>query len=785
MLAHRFVYFVYFVVTLDSTSALPSRDLVLIGAGHTNLHIVRQWRMRPIADVRLTLISPFSRATYSGMLPGTLAGLYTPDDMEIDLYRFAESCGARLIVDEVIGFDPTIRRVLFADRPPLRYDVASIGIGSVPGQREIWERNPHVLSIKPMATFATRLAMAIDAKRQAVATQIEIVIVGGGAGGVEVAFGLDVWTRAKIIAARVSLVDANADILQGYSAGTVQRAQREFERRGIAVHLGKRIKNYANGQLTFEEGTTLPADIVIWATSAAPPPVLENVRLPKTDDGFLAVRSTLQTTADYPIFVVGDTASFVDKSVPKAGVYAVREGPILWDNINRLFAGRELIEYQPQRGFLSLLSLGDERALLEYRGFSAEGRWAWRLKDYIDRKFMRMYQDYQPNMTARSRPKTRVAGVAYSQPQIQKASSPSFRGFEDSTPATHADHNVAPKMRCGGCGGKVGARVLAAALERLPIPRDARTLRGLDHPDDAAVIDKNSAPVEILSVDFFEAFLDDPYLVGRIAAINALSDVWAMGAEPLGAMAMAGIPEGSESQQTELLYQLLAGGLRELTTSGATLWGGHTIELHGLTIGYSVAGKLDGREPFTKGNLRAGDRLILTKPLGTAMLLAAHRQCLCRARWMDALIKTMLCSNAAAAKIARDFDVGAVTDVTGFGLAGHLAEMLRASGVSARLSLEKIPLLEGFAELNSTGVRSSLDTANRDAVPELRWASDQLATHPASDALFDPQTSGGLLIGIAADRAEALLAQLRKSCPEAAIIGEVVAAGSPMTLEIC
>src|SRR5579864_8239202 len=125
--------------------SLPSRDLVLIGAGHTNLHVVRMWKMRPIPDVRLTLVSAFSRATYSGMLPGTLAGLYQPDEMEIDLYRFAESCGARLVVAEVVGFDPEIRRVLFADRPPARYDVAAIGIGSVPGQNEVWRANPGVL----------------------------------------------------------------------------------------------------------------------------------------------------------------------------------------------------------------------------------------------------------------------------------------------------------------------------------------------------------------------------------------------------------------------------------------------------------------------------------------------------------------------------------------------------------------------------------------------------------------------------------------------------------------
>ncbi|HUG93393.1 MAG TPA: hypothetical protein VML55_21320, partial [Planctomycetaceae bacterium] len=131
---------------------LPQFDLVLVGAGHTNMHVVRMWRMQPLPDVRLTLVSPWSRATYSGMLPGTLAGLYTPDEMEIDLWRLSSSCGVRLIVADATGFDAGRRRVLFADRPPLRFDVASIGIGSIPAGGDIWRRHPQVLSIKPMAT---------------------------------------------------------------------------------------------------------------------------------------------------------------------------------------------------------------------------------------------------------------------------------------------------------------------------------------------------------------------------------------------------------------------------------------------------------------------------------------------------------------------------------------------------------------------------------------------------------------------------------------------------------
>lgn len=768
-------------MTPTHSASLAARDLVLVGAGHTNLHVVRMWRMQPIADVQLTLIDPYSRATYSGMLPGTLAGLYRPGDMEIDLWRFCESCGVRLIVAEAIGLEPQQNRVLLADRPPVRYDAASIGIGSVPGQRELWSGRRHVLAIKPMSTFRQRFQEVLDgllendrvaavsdlpasdvphgprSSRTRTGGKIRVAVVGAGAGGVEVAFGLDASLRRSGIDAEVTIVEAHTEILRGYSAGTVRRAQAECTRRGIALRLGRKVVAIDDqARIVLDDGSSLTVDVVIWATAASPPPVLATFALPKTNDGFLAVRPTLQTTADFPVFAVGDSASFEQAPVPKAGVFAVREGPVLWDNIQRLFAGRELRPYLPQRGFLSLLSTGDGRAIADYKGFSTHSAWAFRWKDHIDRKFMRMYQDYRPYQ-------------AMSRPESLKSARWLGRIGRSASDAQTA------AMRCTGCGSKVGANVLRAALERLERPADSQSPPGHEAPDDAALLDRHTSPVDALSVDFFPAFLDEPYLVGRIAALHALSDLWAMGSAPLGAMALVTLPAGSPAQQTELLYQLLAGGLAELTQSGTALWGGHTTEGPELTVGYTVAGKLDDRLPLKKGNLRPGDRLILTKPLGTATLLAAHRESRCEARWMDAMLASMLESNAAAARIAREFGVTALTDVTGFGLVGHLLEMLDASGVSACISPATIPLLAGFAELCAAGYRSSLAPANREAESRMRLPHVDLSALAGYHSLFDPQTSGGLLIGVEAEQASGLCRRLRaEGCPSAAVIGQVL-----------
>jgi selenide,water dikinase len=683
------------------------------------------------------------------MLPGTLAGLYQPHDMEIDLHRFCTSCDVRLIVADAVGFDPKKRRVHFNDRPEIRFDVASIGIGSVPNAAAVWRDHPDVLSIKPMATFLRRLVKRLEAADAAGSDeQLQVSIVGAGAAGLEVTFCLDAFLKTRETVAALTLIDSGETALPGYEEKTIRLAGAELQRRGIALVTGARVQKFNDGQLQLADGKSMPADLVIWATGASPPPVLEQFDLPKADDGFLAVHSTLQTTADAKVFVVGDTATLIDNPVPKAGVYAVRQGPVLWANIQRMFAGRDLTRYDPQRGFLSMLATGDGRAIGQYKGFSFHGGWVWKWKDRIDRKFMRMYQDYRP----------------------MSAEMGAQRSAKDASPTGSSP----PAMRCRGCGGKVGANVLAAALERLDVPPSPYVKQGLNPPDDAAVLDPKVATADVLSVDFFPAFIDDPYLVGRVAALNSLSDLWATGARPLGAMAMVTLPEGAANQQAELLYQLVAGGLHELNAVDAALLGGHTTEGEELIIGYSVVGDLGGAKPFSKAGLKPGDRLILTKSLGTGVLLAAHMQSACRAPWVDAMLVTMLRRNAEAATIARDFELTAVTDVTGFGLAGHLLEMLDASSVNAKLGLAELPLLDGFAELSASGIHSTLDPANRETADRIDLATSDVTSRPEYDALFDPQTSGGMLIGVSADATEAILSKLREAGYEqAAVIGIV------------
>ncbi len=305
-------------------------------------------------------------------------------------------------------------------------------------------------------------------------------------------------------------------------------------------------------------------------------------------------------------------------------------------------------------------------------------------------------------------------------------------------------------MRCLGCGGKVGGSVLKRALSNLQVESSPEILVGLGEPDDAAVLRLAGDNPITVTTDFFASPISDHYLAGRIAALNALSDVWAMRARPVAALAIAVLPFGSERAQEQVLTELLAGSLRELKAAGATLVGGHTIEGPRTSFGFTIVA--DQAAPATtKGGMEPGQLLVLTKPLGSGALLAAHMQAKCPAGAMKELERTMLVSNESAANVAAESGVIAMTDVTGFGLAGHLLEMLQASNMDAELSLASVPLIFGVEEILEQGLASSLAPANQHVATSIEVATS-LRNTARYQALFDPQTNGGLLYSIDASR---------------------------------
>jgi selenide, water dikinase len=740
---------------MKSSQTPVLKDVVLVGAGHSHVGVLRMFAMDPMPGVRLTLITRQVDTPYSGMLPGMIAGLYDHDAAHIDTGPLGRLAGARLYNSEAIGLDLAARRVICRDRPPVPYDLLSINIGSTPSAREVAGVADHAIPVKPIDGFIARF----EAARQRVLEaqgRARIGVIGGGAGGVELLLSLHRRLTRDVAAVgfdasglAFTLITSSDEILPTFPARMRRRFMTIMRERGIQIVTGGRASEVRADSVLVEGNGPIELDEVFWTTRASPAPWLAQTGLALDDEGFIKVTETLQSVSHPDVFAAGDIAAIQGHAPPKSGVYAVRAGPPLTANLRRLLQGKRPIAYKPQREALYLISTGEPYALGARNGFTFEGAWVWKLKDFIDRRFMRKFNELPEMQVAEADPLPAIADQA----AIKEIS--------------------ALAMRCGGCGAKVGATALTRALGAIePADRDD-VIVGLDAADDSAVVDNGGPRLSVHTVDYFRAIVDNPYLFGKIAANHALGDIYAMGAEPQTALAIATVPYGIEAKVEADLSDMMAGGNDVLREAGCALVGGHTSEGAELSLGFAINGLVECDAALRKGGLEPGDALILTKPIGTGSLLAAHMRGKAKARWVTAAMAHMTQSNRAAAHIIRLHGANAATDVTGFGLLGHLVEMVRASGVEVTLALATVPLLDGLKHTIALGIFSSLQPQNVRLQRAIRNL-DAAAGHPLYPALFDPQTAGGLLASVPAHRAEACVAALRaQGYAAAAMVGAV------------
>lgn len=705
-----------------------TKDIVLVGGGHAHAMVLRMWGMRPLPGARLTVIDPRPVAPYTGMLPGHVAGAYTAEEIGIDLVRLCRFAGARLVLAAADGID-TQARVVTAGGRQIGYDILSIDIGITGDLPGVAGFADHGVPVKPFVRFSAGWETYLAGGGGTAA------VIGNGLGGAELALAM----AQQLGPGKVSVIGGDRVARVG---GALQRRLRAaMAEHGVAMVPGCAVAVSADA-VTLDNGATVSSGFTVGAAGATPQGWLAGTGLP-LEDGFIRVGPDLQVIGLKDIFAAGDCAALTASPRPKAGVFAVRAAPYLFRNLRAAAMGRDMIHFRPQRHFLRLVVTGKGRAVAEKWPFlplAPEGGAIWRWKDWIDRRFMQKLTDL-PRMQA-DIPASAAQGVAEA---------------------------LAGAPLCAGCGAKVGAGVLGDVLARLPQPARADVVAG---PGDDAGVLRIGGQVQVLTTDHLRAFTEDPGLMTRIAAQHALGDVRAMGARAQSALAQVILPRASDAIQARMMAEVMQAAQEVFAAEGAVILGGHSTMGAEMTIGFAVTGLCDG-DPITVGGARAGDALILTGRIGSGVLLAAEMQG--RARGLDvaALWQRMAAGPGDLSALA---GAHAMTDVTGFGLAGHLMAICRASGLAARVTLDAVPVHPGALALAESGVRSTLYDANRASAPVFGPDS------AAHDLLFDPQTAGGFLAAVAPETAAQVVAALNAAGTEACVIGQMSEGPAGITL---
>lgn len=369
------------------------KRVVLVGGGHAHLHVLRDAARRPWHGVDLVLISPYPRHHYSGMVPGFLQGQYREEEITFDLPSICQAAGARFVLGRADRIDAEARSIAVGGEH-FAFDVASLDVGSaaagsdVPGVRE------HAYSVWPISR-AGLLRQQVDERLRSTprGALLQVYVVGAGAAGVEVSLALHRRITLAGRRALVGILDRDTHILPGYSTGARGRIERLLKARGIKVEGGSCIDAVEEAGVRVRGRGLLRADLVVWLTGSAAPEIFSHSNLPVDQNGYFRVGATLQSVDGVPVWGAGDCMGLAEHPhIPKAGVYAVREAPILSHNLRAATHGGRMRSYDPQSSFLSLLNTADGKAFLRWHAATSHASWAWQLKDRIDRGFVRGYQ---------------------------------------------------------------------------------------------------------------------------------------------------------------------------------------------------------------------------------------------------------------------------------------------------------------------------------------------------------------------------------------------------------
>lgn len=688
--------------------------LVLAGGGHTHALVLRRWSMHPMQrpNAEISLVSINSYSYYTGMFPSHVAGETSLEDLTINLDALAKQANVKLIRAKIIGIDLSERRLRLEGRQALSYGYLSLNVGSQ--SRSVF--GPSVINLKPLSN----LLSWIDCEEKTNSPEANIFIAGAGLAAIEIACAL----------------------------------QFRWPTRNIVISLDGRDINESAKQLLQISGVTIraksppPGATVINCSGSCAPAWLRTSGLPTNNQGRVITRDNFFVSGIPHILAAGDCAIQANAPRPPSGVWAVRAAPALARTIENLYLGKKAIPWKPQKRALQLL--GGFKANGKPVGMAIIGRqwigphpWLWNWKQRIDKGFMRIF----------------------SEKNSMYAANPSIQGEYAA-------------IACRGCAAKLAAFPLEQALVQSNLSSLAKA------PQDAnPITSRTDRGTLLMTVDGFPALISDPWLNARLTTLHACSDIWASGARVDSAQAIVTIPALEENQQISLLSQTLSGIEQALKEQGAKLLGGHTMESRqrptnnpalDLQLSLSVIGSTPkNSEPWSKGPLKAGDILLLSRSIGSGILFAGAMQNQAVPAHLDRALKTMATSqhlileNLFMLSEAYPGCIHACTDVTGFGLLGHLNEMLASSKQrEAELLIDYIICFEGVHGLVKKGIQSTLAPGNQRSLNSIGTTVhlNSEINNPEHSSYFksilvDPQTCGPMLISCTNSAANHLVNQ--------------------------
>ncbi|GAB2524435.1 selenide, water dikinase SelD [Microbulbifer agarilyticus] len=739
------------------------QDLVLIGGGHSHLVLLQQWAKQPLPGVRLTLVSPQVQSPYSPMVPGLIAGHYSHSDIHIDLPRLCRAAGARFIHACAHNIDPLENRVSLLGRPDLAFDFLSLAVGAspchdIPGSEL-------AVPVKPIGQFYRyweQLKQQVQRKHQ----PLKLGVIGGGAGGCELAMAIASALEEPIYSGRVELhlVQSGKKIPADFPLLARRLAARELSRLKVHAHTNWRVTEITSRGIYSDEGRFIALDKALLCTESSAPPWLAQSGLAIDQRGFVQVDDYLRSISHPHIFAAGDVAG-INSPQPKSSQAAQQQGPALFHNVRAALQDTPLKAYRPRPRMLQRLSCGGQQAITAYRGLAAVSALFWHAKDRADRHFVD-----QVNHLPLSR---------------------FVRGSAACAQIVSEDNALGD--------GALGVDLFEQALAKLaqPEPKNASEENTIDSARSIALNTATSAlelPDDKLLVQHAEqlcAPVQDPWLFGRLAAQHSLSHLFAAQAEPFSAQALVTLPtqlpNASPALASRDLQLILDGAARELNQYDCTLTGGQLLEGPVAQIGLTLNGSGDRASIAAQNGVCAGDCLILTKPLGNGALFAAQTQGKAHARWLQQALDTMLQSNLTAANIFVRNGVRSMTSVHRAGLLGQILEMLHwhpqpldeivkpaeVSTLGVSVLTDALPFLTGATYCAEHAVLSYLHQHNARSYKAVQnpgfW---QEKTH--LPMLVDPQICGGLLGAVPAEHAEQCISALHAAgWRHAAVIGFV------------